>query len=76
MGRCSQGGGHAGQVLYLDQREDFKGQENRTGRERLDKGQPGTVTLQKKHKMSRYNQKEFKKKGEIQTLLEQKYLVH
>lgn len=35
---CSQRCAHAGKALYLDQREDFKGQESRTEREQLDKG--------------------------------------
>lgn len=66
---CSQRCAHAGKALYLDWREDFKGQEGRTEREQLDKGQPRTVTLQKKHKRPCYSQKtkkEGKKKRKIQ----------
>lgn len=59
---CSQRCAHAGKALYLDWREDFKGQEGRTEREQLDKGQPRTVTLQKKHKRPCYSQK-TKKEG-------------
>lgn len=70
-GHCSQRFAHAGKALYLDWREDFKGQESRTKREQLDKGQSETVTLQKKHKSPCYSQKtkkggEEKKKGAIQ----------
>lgn len=77
---CSQRCAHAGKALYLDWREDFKGQEGRTEREQLDKGQPRTVTLQKKHKRPCYSQKtkkegKKKKNTEIHTLLQQKYLV-
>lgn len=57
---------HAGKTLYLDQGGDFKGQESRMV---LAKGQPGTVTLQEKHKghVTAEKQKGRRaKKGEIQ----------
>lgn len=59
---CSQRCARAGKALYLNWREDFQGQERRAERKQLDKGQSGTVTLQKKYKRPCYSQK-TKKQG-------------